>query len=78
MLVMHRMHQTHRSYRDEPGAEREQARSAARDTGTDLSVLTDMEATTRALIAADNAYVDEAMAGVRWERRGLLQRLTRS
>lgn len=36
-----------------------------------------MEATARAHLAAENAEVDEAMGGVRWERRGLLQRLTR-
>jgi hypothetical protein len=37
----------------------------------------EMEATARAHLAADNAQVDEAMGSVRWERRGLLQRLTR-
>jgi hypothetical protein len=37
----------------------------------------DMEATARVHAAADSADVDEAMASVRWERRGLLQRLTR-
>jgi hypothetical protein len=36
-----------------------------------------MEATARAHLAADNAQVDAAMESVRWERRGLLQRLTR-
>jgi hypothetical protein len=36
-----------------------------------------MEATARAHLAADNAPVDEAMGSVHWERRGLLQRLTR-
>lgn len=37
----------------------------------------EMEASTRALFAADQADVREAMDSVRWERRGLLQRLTR-
>jgi hypothetical protein len=36
-----------------------------------------MEASARALAAADSAYVHEAMDSVNWERRGLLQRLTR-
>lgn len=37
----------------------------------------DMEATALAHLAADSGHVDEAMARVTWERRGLLQRLTR-
>jgi hypothetical protein len=37
-----------------------------------------MEASDRALLAADQAEVDAAMDSVRWERRGLLQRLTRT
>jgi hypothetical protein len=37
----------------------------------------DMEASARALAAADNAHVHEAMDSVKWERRGFLQRLTR-
>jgi hypothetical protein len=37
----------------------------------------EMEATARAHLAADAAQVDEAMGSVAWERRGLLQRLTR-
>jgi hypothetical protein len=37
----------------------------------------DMEATSQALCTADNAYIHEAMNSVHWERRGLLQRLTR-
>ena len=36
-----------------------------------------MEATARAHLTADDAQVDEAMGSVRWERRGVLQRLTR-
>jgi hypothetical protein len=36
-----------------------------------------MEASARALFAADNAHVHEAMNSVEWERRGFLQRLTR-
>ena len=35
------------------------------------------EANARALTAAHGAPVREAMESVRWERRGLLQRLTR-
>ncbi len=36
-----------------------------------------MEASARALLLADNAHVADAMDSVEWERRGLLQRLTR-
>ncbi len=35
------------------------------------------EANARALSAAHGAHVRDAMDSVRWERRGLLQRLTR-
>lgn len=38
----------------------------------------EIEASHRALLAADQAEVNAAMDSVRWERRGLLQRLTRS
>src|SRR6266540_3933213 len=37
-----------------------------------------LEATSRAVVAADEAYVQEAIGSVHWERRGLLQRLTRA
>jgi hypothetical protein len=37
----------------------------------------EMEASARALFAADQADVREAMNSVRWERRGFLRRLTR-
>jgi hypothetical protein len=36
-----------------------------------------LEATDRALAAAHDAHVREAMREVRWERRGLLRRLVR-
>ncbi len=48
-----------------------------RDTDTDTTLREDMEASARALAAADDAPLREAMEGVRWERSGLLQRLTR-
>jgi hypothetical protein len=41
------------------------------------AIRADMEASARALFAADGAHVREAMNSVKWERRGLLQRLTR-
>ena len=53
------------------------ARRAARETNDDGAVRADMQASARVLLAADNAYVHEAMNSVNWERRGLLQRLTR-
>ena len=48
-----------------------------RETSNESTVRMDMEASARALFAADEAHVREAMDGVEWERRGLLQRLTR-
>jgi hypothetical protein len=50
------------------------ARGEANDEG---SLRIDMEASAHALFIADNAQVHEAMNSVAWERRGLLQRLTR-
>jgi hypothetical protein len=38
----------------------------------------DLDATTRALCAADGGYVHVAMDRVGWDRRGVLQRLIRS
>jgi hypothetical protein len=38
---------------------------------------TQLEATSRALLAADSAYVREATDSVDWERRGWLGRLVR-
>jgi hypothetical protein len=52
-------------------------RHASREANDDGSLRRDMEASAHALFIADNAHVDEAMNSVRWERRGLLQRLTR-
>jgi hypothetical protein len=52
-------------------------RRAAREANDDGTLRSDMEASARALFAADNAHVHEAMNSVDWERRGLLQRLTR-
>jgi hypothetical protein len=60
-----------------PMTEDRRLRQTRREAGADSTLREDMEATSRAHLAADNAYVDEAMLGVRWERRGLLQRLTR-
>jgi hypothetical protein len=51
-----------------------QASRETRDHGT---LRRDREASARALLAADNAHVHEAMNSVTWERRGILQRLTR-
>jgi hypothetical protein len=45
---------------------------------TDGKLRTDMEASARSLLAADDAPVHEAMNSVRWERRGIFQRLIRS
>jgi hypothetical protein len=52
-------------------------RQASQEANGDGTLRIAMEATARALFAADNAHVHEAMNSVQWERRGLLQRLTR-
>jgi hypothetical protein len=52
-------------------------RSGPRPVSRKGTLRIDMEASARALAAADSAYVHEAMDSVDWERRGLLQRLTR-
>jgi hypothetical protein len=41
-------------------------------------ILAQFEAISAAVSSAHDARVEEAMAGVEWERRGLLQRLKRS
>jgi hypothetical protein len=47
------------------------------ETSDDGRLRVDMEASAHALLAVDTAHVEEAMDSVAWERRGLLQRLTR-
>jgi hypothetical protein len=42
------------------------------------AVLDELEATTRVVAAAHDGHVHEAIRRVRWERRGLLQRLRRA
>lgn len=41
-------------------------------------ILVELAASSAAVSAAHDARVHEAIAGVEWERRGLLQRLKRS
>jgi hypothetical protein len=45
-------------------------------THQETSIQTQLAATHRAVAAADEAHVHDALGSVRWERRGLLQRLT--
>jgi len=52
-------------------------RQRRQDANDDGAVRVDMDASARALFAADGAHVRKAMNSVHWERRGLLQRLTR-
>jgi hypothetical protein len=40
------------------------------------SILARLAATSRAVAAADEAHVRNGLESVRWERRGLFQRLT--
>ena len=42
------------------------------------AVLDDLDATTLVVAAAHDGFVHEAIRRVRWERRGLLQRLRRA
>jgi hypothetical protein len=45
---------------------------------TDSAVSAELEATTRAVIAAHDGPLREAVQRVRWERHGVLQRLRRT
>jgi len=38
----------------------------------------ELEATSRPVLVAADAYVHDAIASVHWQQRGLLQRLTRA
>ncbi len=42
------------------------------------TVTAELEATSRAILAAADAHVQDAMAKTHWRRRGFLQRLTRA
>jgi hypothetical protein len=50
---------------------------AGEPAGPDRTLHEEMEASARALLAADGAHLQEAMDSVRWERHGLLQTLGR-
>jgi hypothetical protein len=43
----------------------------------DRGIREQIDATSQAVAAADQAYLLDAIGSVSWERRGLLQRLTR-
>jgi hypothetical protein len=45
--------------------------------GKTFAIRDDIEATTRAVVAADEAHLRDAIETMSWQRRGLLQRLTR-
>jgi hypothetical protein len=51
--------------------------SRLRQASRDGTLRREAEANARALLAADNAHVHEAMNSVDWERRGFVQRLSR-
>jgi hypothetical protein len=42
-----------------------------------IAIRDGIEATTRAVVAADEAYLGDAIESLSWQRRGLLQRLRR-
>jgi hypothetical protein len=56
----------------------EHAATAMSANPRNLRIRGELEATSKALLAADEAYVLEALRDVHWERRGPLQRLTRA
>ncbi len=41
-------------------------------------IIDELEATSRAVLAAADAHVQDAIANVHWQRCGVLQRLTRA
>jgi hypothetical protein len=45
--------------------------------GETSTVRDEIEATARAVVAVDQAYIHNAIESVNWQRRGLLKRLTR-
>jgi hypothetical protein len=45
------------------------------DFGSPTIIIDQIDATTRVVAAVDRADLHEAIASVRWQRRGLLQRL---
>jgi hypothetical protein len=45
--------------------------------GKTFAIRDGIEATARAVVAADEAYLRDAIESVSWQRRGLLQRLRR-
>jgi hypothetical protein len=47
------------------------------ELGNTSAIRDAIEATTRAVVAADEAYLHDAIETMSWQRRGLLQRLTR-
>jgi hypothetical protein len=53
------------------------ARRAGHETSATTTMRVELDASARALLAAHDAHVRDAMNSVEWERRGLLQRLTR-
>jgi hypothetical protein len=42
-----------------------------------ISIREQLDATTQAMAAAEDAHLREALTSVQWERRGMLQRLVR-
>jgi hypothetical protein len=54
-----------------------QAGTATNPNAQTRMILDELEATTQAVLAADEADVRGAIESVHWERRGLLQSLTR-
>jgi hypothetical protein len=72
------MDRTERKARDDMTGDDEATRHPNEGAPQNLPLHAEMEASARALFAADQADVREAMNSVRWERRGFLRRLTRA
>ncbi len=60
-----------------PAAAEHRLRTAASRSPGNPGIV-ELEATSRTVLAADDAYVQNAMTSVHWRRRGFLQRLTRA
>jgi hypothetical protein len=56
----------------------EQAATAMSTNLRNQRIRKELEATSKAVLVANEAYVQEGMRSVNWERRGLLQRLARA
>ncbi len=62
----------------EPLAAERRPRTAENRSLGNPGIVEELDATSRAVLAADHAHVQDAITSVHWRRRGILQRLTRA